>query len=317
MIRSAIHRTCGRAAIAGILLVLAGLSPLLAQPFRAQTAPPPAPSPEARQAFQARIAEQVQLLAKDRRFARLPQAKRQALVEFVVGNALFVTTHAMGRALLLDMKLPMLAGAEQAADDFAILTVLKLGETDFSDRVLIEAAKGWFAHARRENKQKGALYFDRHSFDVRRAYRIVCLMVGADQARFSALAEETMLPKERRRTCGWDYDKASRSWARVLTPDRPGQPKTRIEVKYAAATGRLEAYAQMFRNLRFLETIADRSADGLAWHAPIVMEMRSCGAADAAWTSATRTLLVCYEVARDFLELSFAAQSRSESKEAR
>jgi hypothetical protein len=305
MIRSADHRAGGRA-IAWVLLVLIGLSgtPLPAQPFRAQTTPPPAPSLEVRQAFQARIAEQAQLLTKDRRFARLPQDRRQALVELVVGNVLFVTTHAMGRALLLDMNVPTLAGAEQAADDFAILTALKLGETDFSDRVLIEAAKGWFANARREKSPKGLPYYDRHDFNLRRAYRIVCLMVGADQARFNALAEETMLPSEKRRTCGWDYDKASRSWAGLLAPDRTGQPKTRIEVEYAAATGQLEVYARMFRDLRFLETIADHSADRFAWRAPIVMEMRSCGAADAAWTGATRTLHICYELAQDFAQLS-------------
>jgi hypothetical protein len=304
MIRSARHRASTRAAIAWILLVLMGPAPLLAQPFRVQTVPPPAPSLEARQAFQARIAEQIQLLTKDRRFARVPQHKRQAMIEFVVGNVLFVTTHTMGRALLLDINVPTLAGAEQAADDFAILTTLKLGEKDFSDRVLIEAAKGWLATARREKKQKGMSYYDRHGFNLRRAYRIVCLMVGADQARFKALAEETMLAKEQRRTCGWDYDKASRSWASVLTPDRTGQPKAQIEVKYAAATGKLEVYAQMFRNLRLLETIAELSADRLAWRGPIVMEMRSCAAADAAWTSATRTLHVCYEMAQDFAELA-------------
>jgi Putative metallopeptidase len=304
MIRSADLRAGGRAAIASALLVLMAPTPLLAQPFRAQTAPPPAPSLEARQAFQAKIAEQVQLFTKDRLFARLPQNKQQAVVEFVVGNVLFVATHAMGRALLLDMNVPTLAGAEQAADDFAILTALKLGEKDFSDRVLIEAAKGWFANARREKKVKRMHYYNRHGFNLRRAYRIVCLMVGADQARFSALAEETMLPKDLRRTCGWDYDKALRSWANVLTPDRTGQPKARIEVRYAAATGKLEVYARMFRNLRFLETIAELSADRFAWSAPIVMEMRSCGGADAAWTGATRTLHVCYEMAQDFAELS-------------
>jgi hypothetical protein len=315
MIGSADHRAVGRV-IACALLVLTGLSggPLLAQPFRAQTAPPPSPSLEARQAFQAKIAEQIPLLTKDPRFARVPPPKRQAVVEFVVGNVLFVTAHAMGRALLLDINLPTLAGAEQAADDFAILTVLKLGEKDFSDRVLIEAAKVWFPNARREKRQKGVPYFDRHGFNVRRAHRIACLMVGADQVRFNALAEETILPREHRRTCGWDYDKASRSWASVLAPDRTGQPKAQIEVRYAAATGRLEAYAQMFRNLRFLETIAEQSADRLAWRGPIVIEMRSCGAADAAWTSATRTLQVCYELAQGFAELSLL---EARSKEAR
>jgi hypothetical protein len=206
---------------------------------------------------------------------------------------------------LLDMNLPTLGGLEQAIDDFAILTVLKLGEKDFSDRVLIEAAKGWFTNAGREGETSSTpAYYGRHGLNERRANRIACLMVGADPARFGALAEETSLPKGLLRTCGWDYDAMSRSWEKALTPARPvaGQPKTQIEVKYAAATGTLEVYAQMFRNLRFLETIAALAADRFAWRAPIAMEMRSCGSADATWTSATRTLHICYEMAQDFAE---------------
>jgi hypothetical protein len=211
----------------------------------------------------------------------------------------------MGHALVADMKLPVLAGEERAADDFAVLTMLKHGERDFSDRVLIEAAKGWFTSARRDKKAKATPdYYDRHGFSERRVYRIVCLMVGADPVRFKALAEETKLPADQQRRCGWDYDTAMRSWETVLTPHRraPDQPKARIEVVYGDA-GELAVYAQMFRALQFLETVADLAADRFAWRAPIVMEMRSCRSAGAGWTVSTRRLDICYEMARDFAEL--------------
>jgi len=290
------------------LLVLIGLGghSLLAQPFRAQTVPPGSPSLEARQSFQARIDEQARLLTGDPRLERVAQDKQRALVEFVLGNVLFVAIHELGSALLLEMNLPTLTGAERAADDFTVLTVLELGKKDFSDRVLIEAAKGWFTSARGEKTARSMPnYYDRHGLNIRRAYRIACLMVGADPARFQALAEETSLPGQMRRTCGWDYDRASRSWETVLMPHRPAadQPKPRIEVTYRAVAGDLDAYAQVFRNLRFLETIAELAADRFAWRAPISMEMRSCGEAGAAWTIPTRTLHVCYEMARGFAEL--------------
>jgi hypothetical protein len=288
------------------LLVLMGLSaPSRAQPFRTLTAPPGSPSPEAQRAFQARIAEQARLLANDPRVARVPRHRRQALVEFVVGNVLFVATHEMGHAVVLDMNLPTLGGAEQAADDFAILTTLKLGEKDFSDRVLIEAAKGWFTNAAGERPTTGTPhYYERHGLNARRAYRMVCLMVGADSARFDALAAETTLPKDLRRTCGWDYDRTAQSWERALTPFRPAadQPKPQVDVKYAEATGPLAVHAQIFRNLRFLETIAAFAADRFGWRAPIAMEMRSCGSVGAAWTVTTRTLHICYEMVQDFAE---------------
>ena len=169
------------------------------------------------------------------------------------------------------MNLPTLTGVERAADDFAVLTALELGKKDFSDRILIESAKGWFTSARREKRARSTPdYYDLHGLDVRRANRIVCLMVGADPVRFKALAEETMLPRAVRRTCGWDYDRASRSWETVLMPHRPAvdQPKARIEVIYRAATGNLEVYAQVFRNLRFLETIAELAARPLCLARP-------------------------------------------------
>ena len=290
------------------LLVFIALSgqPLLAQPFRAQTVPPGSPSPEARQSFQARIDEQARLLTSDPRLQGISQDRQRTLVEFVVGNVLFAAIHELGSALLLEANLPAVTGAEQAADDFAVLTVLELGKKHFSDRILIESAKGWFTSARGEKSARSTPnYYDRHHLNVRRAYRIVCLMVGADPVRFAALAEETTLSGKVRRTCGWDYDRASRAWESVLMPHRPAadRPKARIDVIYRAVAGELEVYAQVFRNLRFLEAIAELAADRFAWRAPIVMEMRRCGEAGAAWTVPTRTLHVCYEMAQDLAEL--------------
>jgi hypothetical protein len=279
---------------------------LCAQPFRASTAPPASPSPEARQSFQALIAEQARLLATNSQLRRVALDKQQALTEFVVGNLLFVAMRELGNAIVSDIGLPLPGGAEQAYDDLAGLALLKLGEKNFSDRILIEAAKGWFIRARREKAAQGARdYYHRHDFDPRRAYRMVCLLFGADAARFKALPEETALPGERLRGCGGDYDRVSRSWDVALMPHRPAadQPKARIDVSYGAAAGDLGAYAQVLRNLRFLQTIAEFAADRVAWRAPILIELRSCREANAAWSASTRTLQLCYEMAQDFAKL--------------
>lgn len=292
---------------ARVLLVLSGLGggTLCAQPFRASTAPPPSPSPESRQSFQALIGEQARLLARNPRLRRVAPGGQQALAEFVVGNLLFVAMRELGNAVVSEISLPLPGGAEQAYDDLAGLALLKLGETNFSDRILIEGAKGWFMRARREKVRGAPDYYDRHDLDPRRAYRIVCLMFGADAARFKALPEETALPAERMRGCGWDYDRLSRSWDVALTPHRPAadQPKARVDVSYGVAAGDLAVYAQVLRNLRFLETIAEFAADRLAWRAPISIELRRCGKANAAWNAPTRTLQLCYEMARDFAKL--------------
>jgi len=294
--------------MASALLIFIGLSgePLLAQPFRVQTVPPRSPSLGAQRSFQAKIDEQARLLARHGHFRRVPERMRQALIEFVVGNVLFATVHQIGHALISELGLPTLSGAEQAADDFAALTALELGEKSFSDRILIEAAKGWFTNSRRDKRPRGTpSYYDRHGFDMRRAYRIVCLMLGADPVTFNALTEETTMPKNLRRGCGWDYDRAWRSWRKVLISHRPAAdpPQARIELNYGVAGRSLEVYAQVFRNLRFLEAIAEFAADRFVWRAPISIEMQSCGDAGATSIIATRKLQLCYEMAQDFAEL--------------
>lgn len=72
---------------------------------------------------------------------------------------------------------------------------------------------------------------------------------------------------------------------------------------YGDAKGELGVYAQTFRKLQFLETIAELATDRFAWRAPLVLEMRTCGGANARWTGATRRLHICYELARDFSKL--------------
>jgi hypothetical protein len=310
MIRSAFQRVSGRRIgiqpLPCALLVVVGLSAqsVLAQPFRTQVAPPSVPSLDAQQAFQMRIDDQARLLANDRRFRRLSQHKRQALVEFVVGNVLIVAMHQLGLALLSELSLPAIGGADQAADDFAVLTILELGKRDFSDRILMEAAKGWFSSMRRKQV---ATDKSRRASDasVRRAYRMACMMVGADAVRFKALTEEIALPKNLQRNCGWDYETALRSWDVILRPRRAraDQLKTQIDVSYGIASGNLALYAEIFRNLRFLETIAEGIASQVTWSAPLLMEMRKCDAIATTWNASTRTLSVCYEMADDFAEL--------------
>ena len=221
-----------------------------------------------------------------------------------MGNMLIVAFHQIGLALLSELGLPAVGGADQGADDFAILAVLELGKSHFSDRILMEAGKGWFTSMRRKQPARDPSSYE-HSVTARRAYRMICLMAGADAVRFKALADETALPRNLQRNCGWDYDRALRTWDRVLEPYRPraDQPKTRIDVSYGSANGNLAIYAQVFRNLSFLESIAEVTASQVSWRGPLVIEMRTCGAVAATWAASTRTLSLCYEMAGDFAEL--------------
>ena len=71
------------------------------------------------------------------------EQQRRDIIEFVVGNVIFAVVHEVGHMLVSELALPVLGHEEDAADAFAIVTGLKLGNA-FSDRVLSESARGWF-----------------------------------------------------------------------------------------------------------------------------------------------------------------------------
>ena len=275
-------------------VVMFGTAPVFAQP---------APS-EAEQ-LQARIDAAALAHARDERYKGLSPKDRQGLAEFVAGNMLFVMLHEMGHALVAEMGLPVLGKEEDAADAFAATTLIIVA-SGFSDRVLTEAAKGWFISNRRDKKEGDPTPpYDAHGLDLVRAYQIVCFMVGSNEDKFKNLADETKLPKDRQDSCAADYSKAANSWGQALKPylRAPDQPKTKIDVVYGEAKGNLEGIAQAARSIMMLEYMAQYAADVFVWPAPFTMEMQSCGFINAAWVASTRKLTLCYELAEDFAEL--------------
>jgi hypothetical protein len=235
----------------------------------------------------------------------LPPKYVQGLAEFVTGNMLFVLLHEMAHASITQMGLPVLGRMEDAADTFAALRLIRIG-SDFSYRVLADAAKGWFMADRRDQKTGVTVaYYDDHGLNQQRAYQIVCLMVGSDDEKFKDLTKETKLPEERQDSCAGDFSNAAYSWDLLLNPHRrtPDQPKTKIDVVYGPAEGRAATALQMARSTRWLETVAEHAADEFAWPAPFTLELQTCGSPNARWDLATRKLTLCYELAAEFADL--------------
>ncbi len=201
--------------------------------------------------------------------------------------------------------LPVLGKMEDAADSYAALRLIRVG-SDFSRRVLTEAAKGWFLADRRDQKTGDKVaYYDEHGLNQQRAYQIVCLIVGSDEKKFKDLATETKLPEERQDSCAGDYSNAAYSWDLVLKPHRraPDQPRTKIDVVYGPAEGKAATAQQVARSIRLLETVAAHAADDFAWPMPFTLQMQSCGYPNARWDLSTHKLTLCYELAADFADL--------------
>jgi len=272
----------------------AGALVLAATSLPAAVAPP---QPQIEQ----RLDEAVRMMANEPRFKGLTEQERRDRIEFVAGNVLFAMVHEVGHMLIAEMGLPVLGREEDAADAFATLTGLRMGDS-FSDRVLTQSARGWFLSDRRNSKEKVKMvFYDEHGLDRQRAYNIVCLMVGSDPEKFERLAEMTKLPPERRGTCQGDYSNASWSWEQALKPHlrAEGQPKTEIAVTYHDSK-QYDLFARGFRKLEMLEQVANHLSDRYVWRRPIAFEMADCGEPAAHWDLSTQKITVCYELAVDF-----------------
>jgi hypothetical protein len=279
-------------------LLFAGLI-VATEPVFAQKPPPDAGS------LKARIDAAALALGGSPRFKSLSPKYRQQAAEFVSGNMLFVLLHEIAHAAVTEMGLPVLGREEDAADSFAAARLIKFGSA-FSDQVVAAAAKGWFLADRRDQQEGDVVpYYDEHGLNQVRAYLIVCYLVGSDKDKFKELARETKLPEDRQDSCAGEYRKASNSWDLVLKPHlrAPDQPKTKIDVVYGEAKGKLEGAAQTARSIMLLEPVAALLADQLAWPNPFTLEMQSCGFVNAHWAASTHKLTLCYELAADFAEL--------------
>ena len=225
-------------------------------------------------------------------------------VEFVTGNVLFVLGHETAHALISVFEIPVIGREEDAADALATVVSIKMANS-FADRVIVNAAKGWFLSDQRDRRQGiPSAFYDEHGLDVQRAYHIVCLLVGGAPDKFLGLAKEVKLPEERQKTCKFDYSNAEWSWDEVLKPHKrkPEDPKTKIEVSYGATT-EFASLAEIGRKLQILESVAEWLSEDFAWKIPISLEMRECGKADARYLPLSKKIYVCYELIREFVQL--------------
>jgi hypothetical protein len=81
------------------------------------------------------------------------------------------------------------------------------------------------------------------------------------------------------------------------------QPKTKIDVVYGEAKGKVEMAAQMARSIKLLDGVAAQSSELVVWPAPFSLETQTCGFANAHWVPSAHKLTLCYELAEDFAEL--------------
>jgi hypothetical protein len=282
-----------------IIYAALGMLPFCAGPISAQ--PDVSDSPT----LHGRIEAAAKMLQDSPRLKGLTEQQRLDRVEFVAANTLVLLLHELGHVHIAEMHLPVLGREEDAADTFAALTMLKIG-TSFSQHELTQAAKGWFLNDLRDQQTgEKPLYYDEHNLNQQRAYQILCLMVGSDPDKFKSLADEMKMPEPRQKTCKRDFAKTSAAWGGVLMPWHlePGQPETEIKVVYGDGKGTYDGLADMFRSIRFLETVAEFSREHYRWPRSFTLKMETCGHPGSDYEDEERVVTMCYETPFDFAEL--------------
>ena len=120
------------------------------------------------------------------RFKGLSPEHRELIAEFMAGNTLFVMLHELSHAATSQMQLAALDRKEDAADSFAVMELAKIAPA-LSERVLEQAAKGWYVSDQRTQDNGNTVpYFDDHGIDRERAATIACLMIGVRRRQIPA-----------------------------------------------------------------------------------------------------------------------------------
>ncbi len=279
--------------------------------------------------FSRRIAEATEELARaDARVEVLDPSERMRLTSFVIGNLIFTLDHELGHAVIAELHIPVIGREEDAADQFATLALLYVG-SELSHRVLTETAKGLWLMADRE-KRRGhePVMYDEHSLDLQRAYQIICMMVGSDRHAFRNVAELAKMPEDRQQSCRPEFEQAVSSWRALLKQhsaphfdgrssplerllgwrrSTPENHHGRVRVEYGEASQALAGYRSAMLKFGLLELVGGFADRNFSFPRPITLEAMTCKEPDAHWDDRARRLVLCYELASEYLSLALEA----------
>ena len=126
-----------------------------------------------------------------------------------------VFEHEFAHALIDAYDLPVLGREEDAADDLAVLLLIpaKGGAQFVSD-----SASFWAALSDRQRVPQLSDYADVHSFDLQRAFSMLCLLAGSSPENFQLVQGMKVLPASRLAGCRAEFEQKADSYEDVLDP---------------------------------------------------------------------------------------------------
>jgi hypothetical protein len=180
--------------------------------------------------FLADIARKARKTSVDGKTVAFPGSKvRIPLQEAIDGPVVFVLFHESGHAVYDLLKVPVLGREEDAADNFAAIALLRLGN-EVAMRYLRGAA--WaYARGATTTKVDVSDFSDSHSLDSQRYFNILCMAYGSDPEYFKVAVTHGKLPPERAEDCGWEYRQARYALQKLVMPSIDQQQLEYVRMK--------------------------------------------------------------------------------------
>ncbi len=235
----------------------------------------------------------------------LSNAQRQQAYAWAANNAEFVLYHEVAHLLIDQLNLPVLGREEDAADNMATWILLNQG-TQEAEQTLRDAAHGWLLSGLAYGTNLDDTdYYDAHSLDRQRAFAIVCLMVGSNQAHFDTIANEYGIDQARQDSCYYDHETVDRSLTSLLAGERDAANRrgTSVEIIYQAATGRLQQAAEAFKASRIFESVAEELSERFQLSHRVTFRAQRCGEANAYYNPDLVEITFCYELMDEYINL--------------
>ncbi len=148
-----------------------------------------------------------------------PEWSQYRLGEGVGAVNSMVFEHEFAHALIDAYDLPVLGREEDAADDLAVLLLIpaKGGNQFVSD-----SASFWAALSNRQRVPQLSDYADVHSFDLQRAFTMLCLLAGSSPEHYQEVQAMGVLPASRLAGCRAEFKQKAQSYEDVLEPHVQG-----------------------------------------------------------------------------------------------
>lgn len=129
--------------------------------------------------------------------------------DIIARNAMnFFFLHELGHYLIDQCNLPVLGKEEDAADSFAVYMSLKMDKPD----IALDGAITFMTLT--QYGLESTPYWDEHSFNLQRAYSILCWIYGSNPEQYSFIVQAA--PELQTRNCSLEYERTIEGWDNLL-----------------------------------------------------------------------------------------------------